>query len=165
MLNAYFDYVKKSNNVLPLVLAGGKGWLEDDLEQVVAKLDLSQQVKFIGYVTDEELRWLYGNCFAFIYPSLYEGFGLPVLEAMSQGAAVIVSNATSIPEVVGDAAHYVNPLNEKEIADAIFLMTENAEYRAKLKCLALKQAKKFSWQRCAAEVLEIYNHVITLSKR
>ena len=102
---------------------------------------------------------------SFIYPSLYEGFGLPVLEAMNQGAAIIVLNATSIPEVVGDAAHYVNPLNEKEIADAICVLAENAEYRAKLKNLALRQAQKFSWQRCASEVIEIYNHVITLSKR
>jgi len=165
LLNAYSVYVKKSDNALPLVLAGGKGWLEDDLEQVVAKLDIAHKVEFLGYVSDEALNWLYRNCFAFLYPSLYEGFGLPVLEAMSRGAAVIVSNATSIPEVAGGAAHYVNPLNEKEIVEAICVLAENAEYRAKLKNLALRQAQKFSWQRCASEVIEIYNHVITLSKR
>jgi glycosyltransferase involved in cell wall biosynthesis len=165
LLNAYSVYVKKTGNALPLVLAGGKGWLEDDFEQFVAELDLFQKVKFLGYVSDEELNWLYKNCFAFIYPSLYEGFGLPVLEAMSRGAAVIVSNATSIPEVAGEAAHYIDPLKEKEIVEAICMLAENAEYREKLKNLALRQAQKFSWQRCASGVIEIYNHVITLPKR
>jgi len=165
LLNAYSVYVKKSDNVLPLVLAGGKGWLEDDLEDFVTRLGIAHKVEFLGYVSDEELNWLYRNCFAFIYPSLYEGFGLPVLEAMSQGAASIVSNVTSMPEVGGEAAHYVDPLKEKEIVEAICLLAENTEYRQKLKNLAFRQAQKFSWQRCAAEVMEIYNHVITLSKR
>jgi glycosyltransferase involved in cell wall biosynthesis len=165
LLNAYSVYVKKSDNVLPLVLAGGKGWLEDDLEQFVAELDLSQKVVFLGYVSDEDLNWLYGNCFAFIYPSLYEGFGLPVVEAMSREAAAVVSNVTSIPEVAGDAVHYVDPLKEKEIFEGICLLAEDAEYRQKLKSLALKQARKFSWIKCASEVIEIYNHVIALPKR
>ncbi|MBT8369027.1 MAG: glycosyltransferase family 4 protein, partial [Deltaproteobacteria bacterium] len=165
LLNAYSVYVKKLDNALPLVLAGGKGWLEDDLERVVAKLDIAHKVEFLGYVSDEALSWLYRNCFGFLYPSLYEGFGLPVLEAMSRGAAVIVSNATSIPEVAGEAAHYVNPLIENEIVEAICVLAENAEYRENLQNLAFRQAQKFSWQRCASEVIEIYNHVKTLSKR
>ena len=165
LLNAYAVYVKKSADPLSLVLAGGRGWLEDDLEQFVAKLGISQKVKFLGYVSDDELNWLYRNCFGFIYPSLYEGFGLPVLEAMSRGAASIVSNVTSIPEVAGDAAHYVDPFKEPEIANAICLLAENSDHRKRLKHLALKQAQKFSWKRCASEVLEIYNQVFNSSKR
>ena len=139
--------------------------MEDDLEQFVAELDISSKVKFLGYVSDDDLNWLYQNCFAFIFPSLYEGFGLPVLEAMSRGAAVIASNTTSIPEVGGDAAHYINPFNEQEIVDAIWLIAGNYEYRRKLKKQALKQSQNFSWKRCAAEVIELYNHVMTLPRR
>jgi len=165
LLNAYSVYVKESESTLPLVVAGGKGWLEDELQEFVGKLDIAPNVKFLGYVSDAELNWLYGNCFAFIYPSLYEGFGLPVLEALSRGAAAIVSNVTSIPEVAGKAAHYIDPLEEKEIVEAICLLVENSEYRQNLKNLAFRQAQKFSWQKCASEVIEIYHHVMTLPKR
>ena len=157
--------MNESEEAYPLVLAGGKGWLEDDLNEFVTKLDIVEKVKLLGYVSDDTLKWMYGNCFGFIFPSLYEGFGLPVLEAMSQGASVICSNVTSMPEVAGDAAHFINPLSEKEIADAIFLLAENEEYRLNLKKLALRQAQKFSWHESAKKVTEVYNHIMVLGKR
>lgn len=165
LLKAYSVYKTKSERIYPLVLVGGKGWFEDDLEEFVAKLDLVRNVRFLGYVSDEKLNWLYGNCFAFIYPSLYEGFGMPVLEAMGNGAAVIVSNATSLPEVAGEAGHYINPLSEKAITEAICLLADDEAYRLDLKKLALDQAYNFSWQQSAMETLEVYKHVMTLGKR
>jgi len=115
LLDAFTIYKGQATIQYPLVLAGGKGWLEDELEEFIHELGLSNNVQMLGYVPDEELAWLYRNCFSFVYPSLYEGFGLPVLEAMGLGAAVITSNATSLPEVAGDAAHYVNPFDERDI--------------------------------------------------
>ncbi len=165
LLKAYSVYRSESENAYPLVLAGGKGWLEDDLAEYVAKLDIADQVVWPGYVSDDTLNWLYENCFAFVFPSLYEGFGLPVVESMSRGAAVIVSSATSLPEVAGDAAHYVDPLSEKDIAAAMHLLAGDEAHRCDLKKRAPGQARKFSWQKSATEVLEVYNQVATLDKR
>jgi glycosyltransferase involved in cell wall biosynthesis len=157
--------MNRSENAYPLVVAGGKGWLEDDLQEYVGKLNLNESVKLLGYVSDEALNWLYRNCFAFIFPSLYEGFGLPVLEAMSLGAAVIASNATSIPEVAGDAAHHIDPLSETDMTDAMCLLAGNEAYRRNLKERAPGQAQLFSWQKTARNVLDVYNHVAALGKR
>ena len=147
-----------------MVLAGGKGWLEDDLEEFVQELGLSDNVLLLGYVSDKELSWLYRNCFSFVYPSLYEGFGLPVLEAMGQGAAVITSSTTSLPEVAGSAALFVNPLDELDIVGAFQKVGGDVNYREELKRRAVIQAKKFSWEKSAAEVLKIYNQVIAMPK-
>jgi len=148
----------------PLVLAGGRGWLEDNLEGLIRDLSLSDAVQLLGYLSDEELCWLYQNCFGFIYPSLYEGFGLPVLEAMELGAAVITSNTTSLPEVAGNAAHFVNPYNEQDINMAFHKLFTDKNYRLLLKRRAIIQAKKFSWNRCASEVYNIYNQVMNMPK-
>lgn len=165
LLKAYAIYIKESEHPYPLVLAGGKGWLEEDLAEFITKLDIVEKVSLPGYVSDDTLQWLYGNCFGFIFPSLYEGFGLPVLEAMSRGAAVIVSNATSIPEVAGDTAHYIDPFSEKDMTEAMHLLAGDEGYRLGLKKRALIQALKFSWQKSAMEVLEVYNQISTLGKR
>lgn len=165
LLRAYADFVRQSNHDFPLVLAGGKGWLEDDLEAFIAELGISENVRILGYVQDEELSWLYKNCYAFLYPSLYEGFGLPVLEALSLGAAVVTSNTTSLPEVAGQAACYVDPLNEADIAAALLRLANDNEYRIKLKSMANDQARKFSWDKCAEEVLEIYTEVMKMPKK
>ena len=130
-------------------MAGGKGWLEEDLKDYIKEIGITNNVKLTGYVSDEDLIWLYQNCFAFLYPSLYEGFGLPVLEAMSMGAAVITSNTTSIPEVAGDAACLVDPYDIEQIVDAFISLSDNDEYRSKLKIRAIEQAGKFSWKKTA----------------
>lgn len=164
MLRAYTALLGRNEGDLPLVLAGGKGWLEDDLEGFIATLGIREHVRILGYVSDEELSWLYKNCFAFIYPSLFEGFGLPVLEALSFGAAVVTSNATSLPEVAGDAACYVDPLKEETITAAMSRLRNDGDYRIELKRRAKTQAEKFSWKGCAAEVLDIYEEVVQRPK-
>jgi len=127
-------------------------------------LGVSNNVCILGYVSDQDLAWLYSNCFAFVYPSLYEGFGLPVLEAMAQGAAVITSNGTSLPEVAGDAAYYINPLDEHDISKAFFKLGLDSAYREGLREKAVIQAGKFSWERSAEIVLDIYNEIMTMPK-
>lgn len=165
MLRAYSQFIRHTKNSLPLVLAGGKGWLEDDLEEFIRELGIGKNVRMFGYVQDEELIWLYKNCFAFVYPSIFEGFGLPVLEALSLGAAVITSNTTSLPEVAGEAAFYVDPLKQEDIAAALLKLASDENYRVKLKNEAKIQAGKFSWDKCAEEVMKVYRAVIDMAKR
>ena len=164
LLKAFSKSIRETECQYPLVLTGGKGWLEDDLEVYIEKLGIKNNVKLTGYVPDEDLTWLYKNCLAFIYPSLYEGFGLPVLEAMSMGAAVITSNTTSIPEVAGDAACLIDPCDIEQIVGAFISLSDNDEYRSRLKINAIEQARKFSWEEAAAAMIEIYNHVMSMPK-
>lgn len=164
LLRAFKQYIQSAQEQYPLVLAGGKGWLEDDLKDYIDSLGIRNKVVLTGYVSDDELAWLYGCCFAFLYPSVYEGFGLPVLEAMSMGAAVITSKTTSIPEVAGDAALLIDPLSEQNLIDAFYLIANNHDFRNSMKMRSLERAKHFSWERCASEVIEIYDHVMALPK-
>jgi len=164
LLRAFSDYVRQTNAPYPLALAGGKGWLEEDFEEFIRGLGESNNVRTLGYVSDQDLAWLYRNCFCFVFPSLYEGFGLPVLEAMGQGAAVITSNGTSLPEVAGDAAHYIDPFDEHDITEAFLKLDSNGVYRDALREKAVIQAEKFSWEKSAEMVLDIYNQVMTMPK-
>jgi glycosyltransferase involved in cell wall biosynthesis len=148
----------------PLVLAGASGWLMDDFETEVGELGLRSHVILLGYVDDTALQWLYQNCVGKLYPSLYEGFGLPVLEAMSLGAPTIASKVTSIPEIVGDAALMVDPLSEEEICAAMIQLGSNAELRARLRHDGLRQAAKFSWTAGARMILECYRDVTSRPK-
>jgi glycosyltransferase involved in cell wall biosynthesis len=142
-------YARSGSN-LPLVLAGGKGWLMDDFAK-----EPPAGVVFAGYVSDE-LEWLYRNCFAFLYPSLFEGFGMPVLEAMALGAPVICSQTTSLPEVVGEAGVLVDPLDTAAIAGAMVRMASGEIGREDLRTAGLLQAKRFSWEASARKLLGVY---------
>ena len=128
----------------------------NDFEKTLADLKAGADVILTGYVNDSELQWLYENCFAFVYPSLFEGFGFPVLEAMSMGAAVISSNTSSLPEIVGSAGVLVNPRDAEEIAAAMKRLTVEDGWRGALKGLAPQRARLFSWQSAARQVLELY---------
>jgi len=144
----------------PLVIIGMKGWGTDEIEQEMAPLVKSGQLKLLGYIPDDDLPSLYAAAKVFVYPSLYEGFGLPPLEAMASGVPVITSNQASLPEVVGDAGIQVSPDDVDELKRQLILVLES-----KLKCdamieLGLKQAKKFTWEKCALETLEIYKNVL-----
>lgn len=164
-LLAYRKYIDEEVQFpKPLVLAGGKGWLENDFDDYINNLGLKPYVQTLGYVDDPTLHWLYKNCWAFIYPSLYEGFGLPVLEAMSLGAAVITSNTTSLPEVGGDAVYYVDPNSEAEIA-AAFKTLDNKDLVKELKNKSQKQSKEYSWDKTATMVNWIYKEALKLPKR
>lgn len=165
LLKAYANYSGKNKLPYPLVLAGAIGWLDYDIWDLVEKLGLTNKVIILGYVSDANLLWLYKHCYAFIYPSLYEGFGLPVLEAMSAGAAVITSNTTSIPEVAGNAADIINPKSQKDMADAFRRLNDDDAYRKELKRRSIKQAKYFSWEKTSLEIMDLYEHVHALPKK
>ena len=128
----------------------------EDFERELESLQLQQDVIRLGYVDDTSLHWLYQNCFALVYPSLYEGFGLPVLEAMSLGAPVIASDATSIPEIANDAGILVDPLDTDAISRAMSLLSTDAAAHARLKEAGLERAKSFSWERSARTLLDHY---------
>jgi len=164
LIKGFAQFKNKTKAKFPLVLAGGKGWLQDDPATLIRDLNCANDVQILGYVSDEELSWLYKNCFGFIYPSLYEGFGLPVLEAMELGAAVITSNSSSLPEVAGKAAHFINPLSTQDISMALQKLYIDKDYRISLKSKAITQAKNFSWNKCASEICQIYKQVMKIKK-
>lgn len=144
----------------PLIIAGGKGWLESDIGQKVKQLGLESKVKFLGYVSDRELSVLYSSCYAFVYPSFYEGFGLPVLEAMSCGAAVITSNTSSLPEVGGEAVRYIDPASKEDLIREMVFLTNHPQKRNEYQNLSRLQAKKFSWHQAAKILLEVYENTL-----
>ena len=149
LLEAY----ARSGSTLPLVLAGGQGWLMDDFAPPPGVL-------CTGYVSDRELEWLYRNCFAMLYPSLFEGFGMPVLEALSVGAPVICSNTSSLPEVAGESALLVDPLDPAAIAAAMARLASGEVSRESLRAAGPRQARRFSWDASARKLLEIYAQVL-----
>jgi glycosyltransferase involved in cell wall biosynthesis len=114
----------------------------------------------LGYVSDEELKYCYAQCRAFVYPSLFEGFGLTVLEAMACGSPVISSNATSIPEVAGDAALLVDPLNSEEIAKAMIRISQDEKLRAQLIQKGRLRAEQMKWENAVNQTKMIYNKII-----
>ncbi len=118
-----------------------------------------------GYVTDEELIWLYRNCYANIYPSMFEGFGLPVLEGMQFGTPTLTSNSTSIPEVAGNAAILLDPEDTEAWAQAMFRLSTNIGERDQLSTAALAQAERFKWEQSAAELLQLYKDALAAPKR
>ncbi len=147
-----------------MVLAGGKGWLTDDFNARLRGLEPGRDVFLPGYVSDAELAWLFQNCFACIYPSLFEGFGMPVLEALGFGSPVLCSQTSSLPEVAGDAAIYFDPLQPESIAQAMKHMLSGDVNRERMIEAAHCQAKRFSWTRSAAAVRELYQQVVKLPK-
>ncbi|MCG2692035.1 glycosyltransferase family 4 protein, partial [Microgenomates group bacterium] len=137
---------------ITLVIVGKFGW-GDQVKPIPG-------IKILGFVPDEDLRALYSAAKVFAYPSLYEGFGLPILEAFSCGCPVITSNIASLPELGGSAAIYINPLSIKDLSQAIkqLLQFDDSNYRT-LREKAIKQAKKFSWEKTAKETLKVYQEV------
>src|SRR5262249_34590126 len=156
LLQAYARLKASEKQTLPLVLTGGKGWLMDNFEKTIDHLGLRQDVVLLGYVDDTVLQWLYQNCFAFVYPSLFEGFGLPVLEAMSLGAPVITANTTSLPEIVGSAGMLVDPFQEEELFSAMLRLSQGEIQREALQDGAREKAKEFSWERTARQIKDLY---------
>ncbi len=143
-----------------LVIVGKKGWLYQDFFQRLQELGLEDQVIFPGYVPDDDLPAIYSAAQVFAFPSLYEGFGLPVLEAMDCGTPVVCSNASSLPEVAGQAALTIDPRRPRELAQALQRVLEDAALRAELRGKGLGQAARFSWERAARETLRVYESVL-----
>lgn len=160
-----FAHVKGMDSGQPpikLVLAGGKGWDYDAIFAEVTHQGLEQEVLFPGYVADEELVWWYRAAAVFAYPSLLEGFGLPVLEAMACGAPVVTSNVSSLPEVAGDAALLVDPTSVDALAAALLRLLDDTTLAAELRTRGLHQAARFPWSRTAAETADVYRRALGL---
>lgn len=165
LVEAYARYLKLGGVPMPLVLAGGKGWLMDDFERYIDDWKLQGRAIMIGYVTDDELIWLYRNCYANLYPSLFEGFGLPVLEGMQFGAPTVASDSTSIPEVTGDAAILISPKDVDGWTQSMLRLASDTEQRNRLGTLACARAAQFARKRSAAAILELYQEAMALPKR
>jgi glycosyltransferase involved in cell wall biosynthesis len=158
LINAYSGLRRAfGKSQLPqLVLAGKRGWLESATIRAAEQSDVRGDILFIGYVPDSDLPGLYSGAMCFAYPSYFEGFGLPVLEAMQCGTPVIAGNRTSLPEAAGDAGVLFDPFDESAIAGALAQVIENPNYRAELRVKGLERAAAFSWRTTAKKTLEAY---------
>ncbi|WKJ92025.1 glycosyltransferase family 1 protein [Methylomonas montana] len=165
LVEAYARYLSLGGEAMPLVLAGGKGWLMEDFQVHLNELGISAQIVMTGYVSDDELIWLYRNCYANLYPSLFEGFGLPVLEGMQFGAATLSSNTTSIPEVAGDAAILLPPEDIEGWTQAMLGLAVDKLERDRLSAAAVEQALRFDWRQSAAALLKLYEEALASPKR
>ena len=165
LVEAYASYLKLGGKPMPLVLAGGKGWLMEDFKKHLTELGIDTHIIMTGYVTDDELIWLYRNCYANLYPSLFEGFGLPVLEGMQFGAPTITSTSSSIPEVAGNNAILLDPENSEEWTQSMLRLSINKEERDQLSASAILQAGRFDWKQSAAELLQLYKLALATPKR
>lgn len=151
-----FNLVRNKVNNYKLVIAGKNGWLYESVYKLVDEFELNDSVIFTGGVNDDELKFLYKNADVFVYPSFYEGFGLPPLEAMSYGIPCVVSDRTSIPEVVGDAAVKVDPYDLNELSNTILKVIADKDLCENLKVNSKKRLKYFSWEKCADRAIDIY---------
>lgn len=154
-----FLILQKTFPDLQLVLSGKKDALYDQQEQQVRDRGI-KNVVFTGFTTEAELKWLYENTLAYVFPSLSEGFGLPGLEAMVHGAPVVSSNATCLPEIYGEAALYFDPLDIDDMASKISRVIQSESLRKDLVIKGYAQAKKYSWDKMAKQTLEIYKKVL-----
>lgn len=157
LIKAYF-LAKKIGMKEKLVIVGSPGWGDgyNNVRKLVKSLNLTDDILFMGYVNDKDLPFFYNSAKVFIYPSIYEGFGIPPLEAMQCGCPVIASNTSSIPEVVGDAGILIDPYNEHEMAERMLEVLKSESLRKELRERGLRQAKKFSWEKCARETIRVY---------
>ena len=146
-----------------LVIAGREGWLADELYASIKEAGMGERVLLTGYVSDDDLCALYSSCRLCVYPSLYEGFGLPPLEAMACGAPVITSNTGAIMETVGDAARLVPPTDVRRLADAIMELLEDEAERRRLSNAGLERAAAFTWEESARLTLSVYAEALRRS--
>ena len=161
LLQAYAQFKRQSNTSHKLVLGGAAGWFYQPVLAAVKELGLETDVIFTGFIPDDELPLWYNAADVFVYPSLYEGFGLPPLEAMACGTPVIVSNASSLPEVVGNAALLVDPHEPGEWGDALSALCQDADLRSELASRGRERAQEFSWTRMARETVNVYRTTLS----
>ncbi len=164
-LVAAFSKLKKTKNTklskLDLVIAGKRGWLADKIYSAPSRYGVGASVKFLGRVPDDDLVVLYQNAECFAFPSLLEGFGLPVLEAMAAGTPVVTSNVSSLPEVGGDAAFYVDPRDVEGISSGLREVLINTKLRKSLVRRGLSRVSEFSWENTARSLIEVFRGVNT----
>jgi glycosyltransferase involved in cell wall biosynthesis len=152
--------LRRSGQDIDLVIVGGKGWLEDPIYAMIRAEGVEGHVHFAGFADEADLSALYTHAAVVALPSLYEGFGLPVLEAMGCATPVVTSNISSLPEVAGDAALTIDPLDVNALTDAILRLLTDTDLRAKLVERGLERVKWFSWERSARQLLDIYEEVL-----
>lgn len=140
----------------PLVLAGGRGWLDTGLRDSVERGVAEGWLRHLGFVAEDRLPELYAGAALFLYPSIYEGFGLPPVEAMASGVPVVVSDRSCLPEVCGDAPRYVDPDDREGFAEAIEHCLSDARWRAQAVRRGLERAAGFSWDRCIEGTAAVY---------
>ena len=156
-----FNYLKEKYKIEhQLVLIGQTGWKYEPILEAINQSDYQNEIHHLNYLSDDLVALFYTQAEAFIYPSFYEGFGLPVLEAMTLGAPVITSNSSSLPEITGDAALLINPSNSFELADAMLSIIRDRALRNQLIIKGKEQANKFSWEKTAQATLNIYRSVL-----
>jgi glycosyltransferase involved in cell wall biosynthesis len=143
-----------------LVLAGGNGYGSEAVHGFIASQGLEERLKVLGYVTSEALAALYHSASALLFPSLEEGFGFPVLEAMVRGLPVVTSNSSSLPEVGGDAALYADPRDPHSIAGEVVRAVEDLELRRELIRKGVARSREFTWERTARETLRVYEELL-----
>jgi glycosyltransferase involved in cell wall biosynthesis len=161
LIEAYRLVRQELSSIAPkLVLAGASGWLNRELFDRVRTLEMDDQVIFLGKVAENLLPVLYNGALIFVYPSLYEGFGLPPLEAMACGVPVITSEASSLPEVAGKAGILVDPKDTHALAASITELLENSKERERLAGAGLEQARKFTWNLAARQTINIYQTLL-----
>ncbi len=159
IIKAFKHFLQEIKKPYKLILAGSDYWMDDKIQMTIKELKLEKLIKLVGFVKDEDLPGLYRGATAFVSPSHYEGFGMPLLEAMASGTPVITSDRGSIPEVVGDSAIIVDPGNVHEIKKAMLTISTNEKLRSQLIKKGLRQAQKFSWEKSANELLKLINTI------
>jgi len=163
VIRTYAQLPKPFREKHPLVLVGMRGWLTSNLESTMRPLVEAGQVRPLGFTSDSDLAALYAAAMVLVYPSLYEGFGLPPLEAMACGTPVIVSNRATLPEVVGDAGEMVEPTDVEGLTTLLQRLADDPAHWQQRAELCRQRASQFSWQRCALETLAVYRKVLANS--
>lgn len=158
LIDAYAELVsmRGEGNLPGLVLVGKRAWLFEETIRTAVRQQLQNQILFTGYVPERDLPALYSGALCFVYPSFFEGFGLPPLEAMQCGTPVITGNLTSLPEVVGDAGIMVDPFDVGALSGAIALLIDDVDQRKRLRVKGLARARAFDWRETARRTLEVY---------
>lgn len=156
LIKAFYQAHKKKQGPAMLAIAGSQGWLYEEAQRLVEELKLERHVRFLGRVSDLELITLYSMADVFAFPSFFEGFGVPPIEAMACGTPVITSNTSSLPEVVGDAALLVDPHDISALADAIIRLLEDEHLCEELRQKGYQRAKQYTWAISAQKMLTVY---------
>jgi glycosyltransferase involved in cell wall biosynthesis len=160
LLEAYSLLSDPIRDKYHLIIVGGKGWGNEDINSIIEQLNIKKFVKVLGYLSNKELVKIYSQAYLFVMPSLYEGFGLPVLEAMSLGIPVVTSNISSLPEIVGDTAILVNPKSVSSIKIGIEEVLMDIKLRKRLSKATLERSKIFSWNNASKETLSLFEQAL-----